>query len=114
MSYSLGNPNITNAFRFKDLARIDKEERLDRETRMPSIVNTYQNEPKYQKAENLSRNYVRSGMQKFADPFPNNSRPLDWNYNGRNLHLLNSLEANRQRNFPEVITPNPLVVVGRY
>lgn len=111
MSLYLGN---VSDFMFRDLKRIDKEEKLDRETRIPSIVNTYQNEPQFQKVENLSRNYARSGEEKFADPFPNISRRLDWDFDGRNLHMLKTLEYNRQRDYPEVITKHPLQVIGRY
>lgn len=114
MSYSLGIPNLTNSFRFKDLQRIDVEERKDREIRIPSLANTYQNQPQFQKIENVSRNYVRSGQQKYADPFPNVSRPINWYYNGRKLDILQSLQANRKPNYPEVITKNPLKVVGYY
>ena len=114
MSYSLGIPNLTNSFIFKDLQRIDAEERKDREIRIPSLAYTYQNQPQFQKIENVSRNYVRSGQQKYADPFPNVSRPINWNYNGRKLDILQSLQANRKPNYPEVITKYPLKVVGYY
>lgn len=114
MSYSLGIPNLTSSYVFKDLERIDIKETKDGKVRMPSIANTYQNEPEFQKAENLSRNYVRTGQEKYADPFPNVSRPIDWNYDGRNLSILNTLEANRKKDYPDVITKHPLKVVGYY
>jgi len=114
MSYSLGIPNLTNSYIFKDLQRIDAEERKDRETRVPLLAYAHQNQPQFQKIENLSRNYVRSGQQKFADPFPYVSRPINWYYHGRKLDILQSLEANRKTNYPEVITKYPLKVVGFY
>ena len=114
MSYSLGIPNLTSSFIFNDLQRIDGEETKDKEIRMPSLANTYRNEPEFQKTENLSRNYVRSGQEKYADTFPNQSRPINRDYNGRNLSILNTLEANRKKDYPNVITKHPLKVVGYY
>jgi len=99
---------------FNELARITRKENQDENIKQPSIANTYQNEPKFQTTENLSRNYARVGQQKYADPFAYNQRMLEWDYNGRNLHVLNTLKANATRDYPEVITPTPLKVVGFY
>lgn len=114
MSYSLGIPNLTSAYVFKDLKRIDAEETKDKKIRMPSIANTYQNEPEFQITENLSRNFARSGQEKYADPFQFVSRPINWDYNGRNLSILKTLEANRKKDFPDVVTKTSLKVVGYY
>ena len=108
-----GNNNTNPTF-FMELARIAKKENKDERIRTPSIANTFQNEPEFQKAETLSLNYARTGQQKFADPFAYNQRMLSWDNNGRNLHMLNSLEANATRSYPSVITANPLKVVGFY
>lgn len=99
---------------FRDMIAIDKEERKDRETRMPSIANTRQNIPKIDQTYNLWYNYKRSGAEKFEDPRPNTSRPLQWDYNGRNLWMLKTLDYNKQKDYPDVITAFPQKVVGKY
>jgi len=99
---------------FNELYRKVKREFDAENIRMPSIVNTYQNEPQFQKAENLSRNYARVGMQKFADPFAFHMRPVDFYYNGRKTAILDTLILNANRDKPDVITANPLNVVGFY
>jgi len=99
---------------FYELNRNAKNENLAKNTSIPSIVNTYQNEPKFQQVENLSRNYARTRQQKFKDPFAFKSRPLDESYDGRNLHLLNTIRYNATKDYPDVITANPLKVAGFY
>lgn len=99
---------------FNELYRNVKNENKANNTRIPSVANTYQNEPRFQQAENLSRVYARKGQQKFADPFPIKSRPYDNYYNGRNLHILQTLQINATKDFPDVITKHPLKVVGYY
>lgn len=108
-----GNNNTNPTF-FMELARIAKKEYKDERIRTPSIANTYQNEPEFQKVENISRNYAREGHQKFADPFAYNQRLLNWDYDGRNLHILNTLKSNATRSYPTLTTPYPLRVVGFY
>lgn len=97
-----------------ELKRTANKEKQDFNIRLPSIANTYQNEPRFQTVENLSRNYARVGQQKYADPFAYKQRHLDWNYDGRILNIFRTLQANATKNFPEVITPTPLKVVGYY
>jgi hypothetical protein len=84
------------------------------ETRIPSYVKTYQNQALFQNTENLSRNYARVGQQKFADPFAFHMKPNDFSYDGRNLKMLNTLRMNATQDKPDVITVNPLRVVGFY
>ncbi len=107
-----GNVNNNNIF-FYELSRNAKNELIANNTRMSSIANTYQNEPQYQTAENLSRNYVRKGQEIYDDPFKYVQRPLSWDYQGRNLNILNSLIMNRNRDYPDFIS-TPLKVVGYY
>lgn len=99
---------------YTELNRIVNSEYLARNIPIPSVANTYQNQPKFQQLENISRNYVRVGQQKFADPFPIKSRPDTSFYNGRNLNILNTLLFNSNKDKPDVITINPLKVVGFY
>ena len=101
-------------FIFNELNRIAKKEYEAENIRKPSIVNTYQNEQQFQITQNLSRNYARVGMQKFADPFAFHQRPLDFYYNGRMTAILDTLKINANRDKPDVITINPLKVVGFY
>lgn len=116
MSLYLGNPlgDAISHTLFRDLKAIDKEERLDRNTRMPSIANTRQNIPTVDPTMNKWYNYKRSGAEKFEDPRPNDSRPLQWDYNGRNLWMLATLDYNKKKDYPDVITAYPQKVVGRY
>ena len=103
-----------NGTYFNELNRSAKTEMIAENTRMPSIANTYKNEPQFQNLENLSRNYARKGQQLFADPFAFHMRPNDKPSNGRNLNILNTLAINAQRDSPDVITAIPLRVVGFY
>lgn len=105
---------LPNTFLFNDLIRNTKIEKLYKDTRKPSIANTYQNEPQFQQTENLSRNYMRTGNQKFADPFQFNSRPYYDEYDGRNLKILNTLKINANKDRPDIITLNPLKNIGFY
>lgn len=120
MTLYLGNTigNVISKTIFRDLNWITSKEYETKNTRIPSYVNTYQNNPTYQITENLSRNYVRSGQEKFADVYGNrygeNKRMIDWNWNGRNLFMLDTLEYNRKKDYPDVITKNSLKVVGYY
>jgi len=109
---NLGNTNAKTLFR--DLFMIDADEKEARETRKPSIANTTVNIPEVDPTFNKAYNYKRSGEYKYEDPFPNNSRPLQWSYDGRNLSLLNTLEYNQKPNYPDVITPYPQKIVGQY
>lgn len=99
---------------FNDLNRRVKSEYDAENTRMPSVANTYQNIPQFQQAENLSRNYARVGQQKFEDPFKFHARPLDENYDGRRLQILNTLKYNAKKDYADVKTVNPLKVSGYY
>lgn len=99
---------------FYELNRNTRYQKLAKETTIPSVVNTYQNEPKFQLVANLSRNYARVGQQKFHDPFAFHMRPYDNYYDGRKLQVLNTLRHNATVDFPDVITANPLKVVGFY
>jgi hypothetical protein len=83
-------------------------------TRPFCVANTYKNEPEFQQAENRSRNYVRSGQQKFADPFEFHPKPYNWYFEGRNLDIHKTLEYNKKNNYPELVSVNNLRVVGRY
>lgn len=99
---------------FYELNRNSKYEQITDNTRMPSIANTTQNQPQFQQLENISRNYARSGQQKFADPFAFHMKPNHAYYDGRNLNILKTLAINSTRDYPDVITANPLKVVGFY
>ena len=116
MSLYLGNDfvNTTSTNIFRNLSYIDKYEKVARETRMPSVCNTTQNIPKDDPALIKWCNYKRKGEYKYAEPFPNTSRPQQWNWNGRNLAMLNTLAFNSKPNFPDVITAYPPKVVGQY
>ena len=99
---------------FYELSRNVRSENKAENTRTSSVANTYQNLPQFQLVENLSRNYARKGQQKYADPFAYNQRMINWDYDGRNLNMLNTLRANAKKDYPDVITINPLKVVGFY
>lgn len=103
-----------NGYFFNQLMRKRSFENDAKNTRRPSLVNTYQNEPEFQKVQNLSRNYMRVGNQKFADPFLKKSRPYYNDYDGRKLEMLKTLIFNANNDKPDVITNNPLKVVGYY
>lgn len=99
---------------FKELNRIKDYEFKAENTRMPSIANTNMNISQFQQAENLSRNYARTGQQKFEDPFAYKQRKLDWTYDGRKLDVLNTLKYNATKDSADVYTTVPLKVSGRY
>ena len=99
---------------FSELNRKVRHEYDAENIRAPSIANTRQNEPQFQQLENLSRNYMRTGNAKFADPFAFHSRPNGAYYDGRNLNILNTLAVNATKDHPDVITISPLKVVGFY
>jgi hypothetical protein len=99
---------------FNELNRNVNNENLAKNTRTPSLVNTYQNEPKFQQAQNLSCNYARIGQQKFKDPFAFHMRPYDNYYDGRILRILDTLKINAKKDYPDVKTANPLKVAGYY
>lgn len=105
---------INNGTFFNILNRSVANEYLARNTRLPSLANTYQNEPQFQQVQNLARNYMRIGNQKFADPFAFHQRPNDFYYNGRRTAILDTLILNATRDKPDVITLNPLRVTGYY
>ena len=116
MSLYLGNlVGDTNSLTLnRDLRKNDVYEKLARETRMPSVCNTTQNIPEADPTLIKWGNYKRSGEYKYADPMPNNSRPQQWNWDGRQLAMLNTLEYNSKPNFPDVITAYPQEIVGQY
>lgn len=116
MSLYLGNDlyNTNSGVLFRDLGLITKAETRYEETRIPSIVNVEQNIPQDDPTLNKWFNYKRSGAEKFADPFPNKSRPLQWKWDGRKLAMTNTLKVNQKPNFPDVITAYPQQVVGKY
>lgn len=99
---------------FKELNRIKDYEFKAENTRQPSLVNTYQNIPQFQQSENLSRNYARTGQQKFVDPFAYKQRMLDNSYDGRKLDVLNTLKYNATKDSADVYTTYPLKVSGFY
>jgi hypothetical protein len=100
---------------YNELFNIANKENEARNTRMPSVANTYMTDASFQTVENLSRNYARSGQQKFADPFAFNMKPNTMEYNdGRNLSIFKTLKEYAKRDKPDVITTNPLTVVGYY
>ena len=106
--------NRRASFFFNELNKNSKSEYNAENTRTSSIANTRQNEPQFQKLQNLSQNYARTGQQKFADPFAFHMRPNNFDFNGRNLAILNTLKQNEKKDFPDVITQTPLKVVGFY
>jgi len=99
---------------FNELNRNLKSEIDAKIARIPSLANTYQNEPAFQQLQNISRNYMRTGNQKFADPFAFKSRLNTEYYDGRNLNILKTLIYNSTRDVPDVKTQNPLKVVDFY
>jgi O-phosphoseryl-tRNA(Cys) synthetase len=103
-----------NATFFKELNRNIYNEKNRNNTYLKSLVNTYQNEPQFQTTENLSRNYARSGQPKFADPFAFHQIPLYKDNGKRNTSITDTLKINAKRDYPDVITANPLKVVGYY
>lgn len=122
MSATLGVPPLNNygisnrvsTQFFGDLKREAPKELKNKEIRGPSICNTYQNIPKVDPALVKASNYKRSGAEKYADPFPNDSRPQQFENNGRNLWMLDTLDYNKKRDYPDVITKYSLEVVGHY
>jgi hypothetical protein len=110
------NPNLlfNKQLLFKDLNREAKKELRDKEIRANSIANTYQNEPQYQKAFNKADLDYRSGTGIYA-PIAyeqNNSRKQQFENDGRNLWMLNTLKANKKIHYPDVITAYPRKVIG--
>lgn len=101
-------------FFYNEMQRNADIQNKTKNTRISSIVNTYQNQPKFQIAENLSRNYARIGQQKYDDPFKFHMRPYYNEYDGRNLSILNTLKVNAEKDKPDIITKYPLKVVGYY
>jgi hypothetical protein len=99
---------------FNELNRIKENEFKAQNTRMPSLVNTYQNLSDFQQTENLSRNYARTGQQKFEDPFAYKQRMMDNSYDGRKLDVLNTLKYNATKDSADVYTTYPLKVSGFY
>jgi hypothetical protein len=99
---------------FDILNRNAKSEYLGENIRKPSLANTTKNESQFQLVQNLSRNYMRTGNQIYADPFAFHMRPNNFSYDGRRVAVLDTLEVNATRDKPDVITLNPLKVVGYY
>lgn len=99
---------------YSELNRIKENEFKAENTRMPSLVNTYQNLSEFQTAENLSRNYARIGQAKYDDPFAYKQRMLNWEYDGRKLDVLNTLKYNATKDSADVYTTYPLKVSGFY
>lgn len=105
---------LNNSTFFNDLKRGAENEKNRNNTYLNSISNTYQNEPQFQTVQNLSRNYARSGQQKFADPFEIKVKPV-YNYDKRTPSaLLETLKVNANKDQPDVITPFYLKTVGYY
>lgn len=100
---------------YNKLYKIANKEQESRTTRIPSVANTYKNNSEFQQVQNLSRNFARSGQQKYADPFAFNMKPNNMEYyDGRNLNIFNTLKQYATRDRPDIITINPLTVVGYY
>lgn len=99
---------------FEQLNRIKDTENIYKNTRIPSVANTYQNEPQFEKVLNKSFNFIHQGYEKYADTYPIPIKPYYDDYDGRNLNMLNTLKLNASRDKPDVITLNPLKVVGYY
>jgi hypothetical protein len=99
---------------FYQLSRNATDNIISNETRLPSISDTFQNRPQFQQVENISRNYARIGQQKFADPFVFHMKPNNFSFNGRKVAILDTLKFNAKRDKADVITVNPLRVVGFY
>ena len=116
MSLYLGNQlgDTNSATLYRDLRKNDIYEKIARETKMPSVCNTYQNIPKDDPVLIKWSNYKRKGEYKYAEPFPNTSRPQQWNWDGRKLAMLNTLDVNSKPNFPDVITAYPQEIIGQY
>lgn len=115
MNQSL-NPDLlfNKQLLFKDLNREAKKELRDKEIRINSIANTYQNIPQYQKAFNKADLDYRSGTAIYA-PIAyeqNNSRKQQFEYDGRNLWILDTLKANKKTHYPDSITAYPRKVIG--
>lgn len=99
---------------FKDLKREAVKELKDKEVRLPSLANTNQYIPEYQNAFNSAYLVNRKGSGIYA-PIPyemNTSRKLNWNYDGKNLGLLNSLKQNSKYDYSDVITAYPRKQIG--
>lgn len=104
--------NLRNAHFFKDLSREAKKELSDKLVRSDSIANTRQYIPLNEIAFNRSVIPYRKGHEQFATTEPNVSRPIDWNYDGRNLFILNTLKQNAKRDYADVET-YPRQVIGQ-
>lgn len=105
---------LNNNTFYNELKRNVYNEKNRNNIYLNSIANTYKNEPQFQTVENLSRNYIRSGQPKFADPFAFHQIPLYKDNGKRNTAILDTLKANAKKDRPDVITPFPLKVVGYY
>jgi|LakMenE18May11ns_1017448.scaffolds.fasta_scaffold9186737_2 hypothetical protein len=99
---------------YDKISKIAVAENKMRNTRPFCVANTYKNESEFQQAENRSRNYARSGQQKFADPFEFHPKPYNWYFEGRNLAIHKTLQYHQVKDHPELISINNLKVVGRY
>lgn len=104
--------NLRNAHFFKDLSREATKELKDKEVRAGSIANTRQNIPLNEIAFNQSSLPYRKGHQVFLPTEQNISRPINWDWNGRNLFILNTLAMNAKRDYPDAIT-FPRMLIGR-
>ena len=101
-------------FVYDKISKIAVAENKMRNTRPFCVANTYKNEQEFQQAENRSRNYARSGQQKFADPFKFHPKPYNWYFEGRDLAIHKTLQYHQVKDHPELISINNLKVVGRY
>lgn len=108
------NVLVNNKTFFYELRRISGFEKLANNTRTPSIANTYQNQPEFQKAENRSRNYARKYQQAFDDPFKYRERMMDRFVDGNNVWILKSVMQNGRKDTPDVITINKLRTIDYY
>lgn len=102
------------SFIYDKILKNARNENLMKNTRTMSIANTSKYEPEFQEAENRSRNYIRTGNQKFEDPFKFYQKPYSTYNEGRNLDILNTLKYHQKNNYPELVSVNNLKVVGRY
>jgi hypothetical protein len=102
---------VKNGTFFQDLERRANNKYIARKV---CLANTQQNEPEFQKNQNLSRNYMRTGDAKYADPFSFHMRPNNFEYDGRKLQIQETLFYTQEKDYPDVTTKHPLKVVGFY
>ena len=102
---------INNGTFFNELKRNAKNEQIAKNTRMPSIANTFKDEDKLDKILFSSSIYNKKWQQRFENPIIK-SRLDNSYYSGRNLNILNTLKINAKRDTPDVIINNPYKYMG--